>query len=183
MNIQQIFLKNWKLICYLECLFIYQLQSFLPHPKEIKWIIKKPVKYISSPKKIKFYLFFFFLYKFKKGFRLMFVVFLSKQINEFIKNFIKHKRPYQTYNWIKSDTKKENSYSLPSMSIQYTTIIYPIICDELKIPYLSNILYLLVSSSRILRGLHYPHDVIISTFIGWIIKKIIMDKNFDFIFL
>lgn len=183
MNIQQIFLKNWKLICYLECLFIHQLQSFLPHPKEIKWIIKKPVKYISSPKKIKFYLFFFFLYNFKKAVRLIFAVFLSKQINEFIKNSIKHKRPYQTYNWIKSDTKKENSYSLPSMSIQYTTIIYPIICNELKIPYLSNILYLLVSSSRILRGLHYPHDVIISTFIGWIIKKIIMDKNFDFIFL
>ena len=113
----------------------------------------------------------------------MFAVFLSKQINEFIKNLIKHKRPYQTYNWIKSDSKKKNSYSLPSMSIQYTTIIYPTICNELKIPYLSNVLYLLVSLSRILRGLHYPHDVIISRFIGWIIQRVIFDKNLDFIFL
>ena len=113
----------------------------------------------------------------------MCAVYLSKQINKFIKNIIKHKRPYKTYNWIKSDSQKENSYSLPSMSVQYTTIIYPIICDELKIPYLANILYLLVSTSRILRGLHYPHDIIISTFIGWIIKKIIMSKSLDFIFL
>jgi len=182
MIIKQTFFEYWDKICYLECLIISQLQSLLPHPKDIKWIIKKPIKYISSPKKIKFYLFFFLLYKFQKGFRLMFAVYLSKQINEFIKNKIKHKRPYKSYNWIKSDSNKENSYSLPSMSVQYTTIIYPVIFDELEIPYLANILYFLVASSRILRGLHYPHDIMISTFIGWIIKKIIMGKSLDFIF-
>ena len=39
------------------------------------------------------------------------------------------------------------------------------------------------SVKGVLRGLHYPHDVIISTFIGWIIKRVIFDKNLDFIFL
>jgi len=157
----------WNSCCYYQCLFIYSLQYLIPHPKKIIWIIKKPVKYISASKRLKWYILTFCLYDWRMGLKLEIALQISVKLNDIIKKIIKHKRPFQKYDWIKSDSKKkENSYSLPSMSVQNTMLIYPVMFNSLKIPYIANTLYWIVVISRILRGLHYPHDIVLSTILG-----------------
>lgn len=161
-------------LCYYQCLLIYSLQYLISHPKEIEWIIKKPVKYISSSKRIKWYILAFCLYDWKTGIKLEFALQISVKLNDVIKEVIQHQRPFQKYKWIKSDSKKkDNSYSLPSMSVQNTTLIYPIMFNSMKIPYIANTLYWIVVVSRIIRGLHYPHDIILSTILGTKLKDLL----------
>ena len=79
------------------------------------------------------------------GLKLEIALQISVKLNDNIKKIIKHKRPFQKYDWIKSDSKKkENSYSLPSMSVQNTMLIYPVMFNSLKIPYIANTLYWIV---------------------------------------
>tara|TARA_B100000586_G_C19839669_1_gene314022 strand:- start:13 stop:564 length:552 start_codon:yes stop_codon:yes gene_type:complete len=157
----------WDSCCYYQCLFIYSLQSLIPHPKDIVWIIKKPVKYISASKRLKWYILTFCIHDWKTGLQLEVALQISVKLNDIIKEIIKHRRPFQKYDWIKSDSKKKtNSYSLPSMSVQNTMLIYPIMFNSLNIPYVASSLYWMVVISRTLRGLHYPHDIVLSTILG-----------------
>ena len=61
----------WDSCCYYQCLFIYSLQSLIPHPKDIVWIIKKPVKYISASKRLKWYILTFCIHDWKTGLHLL----------------------------------------------------------------------------------------------------------------
>ena len=69
-----------------------------------------------------------------------------------------------------SDSQKLMSYSLPSRSVQTAIIVYYTIFSELKIPYIANILCSLIIISRILRGLHFIHDIVIAIFLGTLLR-------------
>lgn len=165
--------KNiWENICYIECIFIYQIQLIIPHPKKMRHILKKPIKYFSSSKKMYYYSYLFILYDMNKGIKLITLIYVSSLISNLIKNTIQHRRPYQMYNWIKSDSQKLMSYSLPSRSVQTAIIVYYTIFSELKIPYIANILCSLIIISRILRGLHFIHDIVIAIFLGTLLRNL-----------
>ena len=101
--------------------------------------------------------------------------FISRYINLIIKNIFRRNRPYVTHPEIlineKTAKKKLNTYSLPSNSIQTSLIFYMVLLDSmsfishpLKIIILTAIT-LITSSAKIIRGLHYPTDILLSILI------------------
>ena len=103
---------------------------------------------------------------------------LSRIINKYIKNFFQIRRPYVLDNKLKSvviNKDKSKSFSFPSNSIQNTFIVYSCLLHffAYQYKYLHNyILFIicgLISFIKLLRALHYPHDIIV----GIIIAKIL----------
>lgn len=106
--------------------------------------------------------------------------YLSRKVNIIIKLYFKRKRPFVKFNNIlvndKTRLKKENTFSFPSNSIQTSLIFYNVFIDVINFKKYKNIILLLIiiiiSLSKINRGLHYPSDIMFSvlifTFINWI---------------
>lgn len=100
---------------------------------------------------------------------------LSRKLNLFIKYYIKKPRPYVKYNIIRTNPKtydkKKNTYSLPSNSIQTSLIFYNILFKSiLEINGIHLVILLLIvtfitSLAKIIRGLHYFSDILLSIII------------------
>ena len=97
--------------------------------------------------------------------------YLSRRINIIIKLYFKRRRPFLKYDNILTDektrTKKENTYSFPSNSIQTSLIFYNILYthilnfEDYKNMFLFLII-IIISLSKMNQGLHYPSDIIFS---------------------
>jgi hypothetical protein len=100
---------------------------------------------------------------------------IIRQFNIYIKNLVKQDRPYNMFpDEICYYTKKKNTLSFPSQSIQSWVIVYNIIYYYYPYYYvkLYSILCLsILGFTRIYRGLHYPHDIIISYLFASYISK------------
>ena len=99
---------------------------------------------------------------------------LSREINIYIKLYFKRRRPFIKYNDILVDNntrfKKKDTFSFPSNSIQTSLIFYNFFLSEIIIlKFNKNIILFLItiiiSLSKINRGLHYPSDIISSIII------------------
>ena len=100
--------------------------------------------------------------------------FLSRTINLFIKKLFKRRRPFVIDPTILINSKvkkKKDTYSLPSNSIQTSLIFYKVLFDTTSIidNYTCNILLFLIvlinASAKIMRGLHFPSDILLSVLI------------------
>ena len=112
--------------------------------------------------------------------------FLSRNVNLFIKKIFKRKRPYviDSSILINNETakKKKDTFSFPSNSIQTSLIFYKVLFDTFTI--IDNVtcnvlLFLIViitASAKILRGLHFPSDILFS-----IVIFMLVDYLYDFI--
>ena len=94
------------------------------------------------------------------------VFLLIRYFNIVIKHCVCQQRPYNKYpTLIRYFRRQKNSYSFPSQSTQSITYIYHIMYDlypsiYTTIYFMGIILLLLLT--RTYRGLHYPHDIIVS---------------------
>ena len=102
------------------------------------------------------------------------IMYISKTINFHIKHAFKICRPFVEHNDIQNITIKKDkskSFSFPSNSIQNSYVYYWIILNLIS-PYSSinfiimNIIILLLSFIKTIRGLHYLHDILSALFIG-----------------
>ncbi len=100
---------------------------------------------------------------------------LIRRINSYIKVNIKQLRPYNAYpEQIRFYKRQKFSYSFPSQSVQSLTYIYSVIHRLYPNPYISLYFYgilLMLALTRTYRGLHYPHDIIISYLSSIIFSK------------
>ena len=85
-----------------------------------------------------------------------------------IKNTLKRKRPFESYDYIKYFIKPPDKYSLPSGHASASTITTLIILYFFPNLYLIIAWPALVSISRIVLGLHYISDTMIGFLLGWI---------------
>ena len=108
---------------------------------------------------------------------------ISHNIRSLIKLYTKCLRPYNKYpNLIKYYYKKKKSYSFPSQSVINISVIYNTICNYNIINNVNTNIYFHIfyysllfslAITRLYRGLHYPHDIIISYFMGdWIVNTL-----------
>ena len=97
--------------------------------------------------------------------------YLSRELNIYIKLLFKRKRPFVDHEDIKTSDKtkikKSDTYSLPSNSIQtsiifYHTLLKSISFDIYSIIIILSVFVLIISLSKINKGLHYPSDIIVS---------------------
>ena len=100
--------------------------------------------------------------------------FISRTINLFIKKLFKRRRPFVIDPTILINSKvekKKDTYSLPSNSIQTSLIFYKVLFDTSSIidNYTCNILLFIIvlinASAKIMRGLHFPSDILLSVLI------------------
>lgn len=118
--------------------------------------------------------------------------FLSRNINLFIKKIFKRRRPFVIDSTILVNEdilkKKINTFSFPSNSIQTSLLFYKILFNTFSIidTFTCNILLLLILSitsiAKILKGLHFPTDIIFSVFIFMIIDYLISNLISNIIF-
>lgn len=96
----------------------------------------------------------------------------SRMINIGIKLIFKRRRPFVFSNTIlvddKTRNKKNNTFSLPSNSIQTSLTFYNILMlsidnfdNKLRI-FILTCIFFIIGTAKINRGLHYPSDLIIS---------------------
>ena len=106
------------------------------------------------------------------------IIQISRVINKYIKNYFQIRRPYVLDEKLKSviiNKDKSKSFSFPSNSIQNTFIVYSCLLHFFAPQYYfvhNYILFMvcgLISFIKLLRALHYPHDIIV----GIIIAKIL----------
>ena len=172
--INKIFKKEEKLI--------FLIQSYLGHPNKYKYFINK-TKIFTSLKYQKWIYFFFIIFlPIKLSSKILISIIIARYIILNIKKKIKIKRPFIYNKNLKfTGKRKDKSYSFPSMSIVGITILYGNLSNNYNNIFINNLYYfifLFVSITRIFRGLHYFHDILIS----WIIGKIIIYTINKFIY-
>ena len=100
--------------------------------------------------------------------------FISRNINLFIKKIFKRRRPFVIDPTILINDKiekKRDTFSMPSNSIQTSLIFYKVLFDTTSIidNYTCNILLFIIvlinASAKIMRGLHFPSDILLSVLI------------------
>lgn len=100
--------------------------------------------------------------------------FLSRTINLFIKKLFKRRRPFVIDPTILINSKvekKKDTFSLPSNSIQTSLIFYKVlfdtscIMDNFTCNILLFIIVLITAIAKIMRGLHFPSDILLSVLI------------------
>ena len=153
-------------------------------------ILDKTAKVITSRTYRKKYLvlYLLFLIFIQDFYRILYIPkiylfgFMSRTINLTIKRIFKRQRPYRVDSSIlineKTAKKKWDTYSLPSNSIQTSLIFYKVLLDSMPninltlSSILLIIILLITSSAKIIRGLHFPTDIILSVLIFFIVDYI-----------
>lgn len=116
------------------------------------------------------------------GERIGFIAICSLVVNNILKGFVNEKRPYQhqDYEHLQQFPGKDGSSgstSFPSGHSQNSGSIYILTYRKSKwtfLKVLSLVLLILVPISRVILGVHFPHDVIVGSLLGVSIA-IIMD--------
>lgn len=107
--------------------------------------------------------------------------FLSRLINIQIKLYFKRNRPYVKHKSIKvlekAREKKKNTYSFPSNSIQTSLIFYGFMLKTMCFSKIVNIIILttivlIISFTKINRGMHYPSDILFSIILYYLLLTI-----------
>jgi len=153
---------------------IYYIQSILGEPVLYKDYIKK-LKIFSSWKyqKIMLLVLCFFL-PIKYILQTFLSILIARCFGLYFKNKLKIKRPFMKFNYIKYYGKrKEKSYSFPSMSTISTIVFYRNLSIIYNIHWVYYIILFSLGFTRIFRGLHYPHDILFSIFIGYSILLVV----------
>lgn len=172
-------------IINIELYTIHLLQKYI-HPYYI-FILVSYIKYLTSFNSISVYLSIALYYDIYLFMYIVFALCISRKTNYYIKNYYKKQRPYnRNPEYITYYKKRKYSYSFPSQSILNISIIYNTIYyyNLYKfsynkyiwyecISYIYYILFVLLSITRMFRGLHYPHDIIISYLYSIFIVKLI----------
>ena len=121
------------------------------------------------------YFSFIFIQNFKHG--IYFCIYFNsvRALTNIIKNNIRQIRPYNKYpDTINYYKKRKDSLSFPSQSIQSTVTIYYILYYyypfRITQIYFNSIIGMLFCT-RIFRGLHYPHDMLVSYLIASLLIK------------
>lgn len=146
-------------------------------------IIDKTAKVITSRTYRKKYLVLYLLFLIitKDFYKIMYIPkiylfgFLSRNINLFIKKIFQRRRPFVIDSSIlineNTAKKKKDTFSFPSNSIQTSLIFYKVLFETFNIVdnFTCNILLffivLITAIAKILRGLHFPSDILFSIFI------------------
>jgi hypothetical protein len=131
------------------------------------------------------------LYKFYSISKIYILGRVSREINIYIKLYFKRRRPFIKYSDILTDNKtrfkKKDTFSFPSNSIQTSLIFYNFLLSEtFEVGFNKNIILFLItiviSLSKINRGLHYPSDIIFSILI-FILTKTVFYVFVNFVFI
>ena len=160
-------ISKMEIIKDIESLMITVLQLTLNY-KTINYLIL--ITKLFTRRKIFFvYFIILFFYNFLFFLSHIFFFYLSRIILTKIKNYIKQPRPYIEYeNTITYFKKRKISFSFPSQSMQSLIFIYCsfnyLFANNIFIHLYFVTLTLLLSLTRMYRGLHYPHDFIFSIF-------------------
>lgn len=172
---------KYKIIEY-ELYSIYILQKYCDH--SIIFNIVYFNKYLTCLKSMYLYLSIILYYDFYLFLYMISSLYSSRTTNYYIKNYFKKARPYNRNPlYIKYFNKKKESYSFPSQSILNISVFYNTIYyyNEYNtyswfifFQYSYYILLLSLSITRMYRGLHYPHDIIISYLYGLFLVQFIM---------
>ncbi|VVU95400.1 PAP2 superfamily [seawater metagenome] len=113
----------------------------------------------------------------------------SRFANKFVKNLFQIKRPYVLNDSLENVTIKKDkskSYSFPSNSIQNSYVYYSILFIYLVPSYLYVRLFVvgiicsIIGFIKLLRALHYPHDIVVALIIGYLI--VLAYQNFILFF-
>lgn len=141
-------------------------------------------KYLTSRNSIILYLSFIFYHDVNLFIYIVLSLYTSRTTTHYIKNYCKKERPYnRNPGYIKYFIKRKYSYSFPSQSILnisvfYNSIYYYNIYNEYLwfqfMTYIYYMLFISLSITRMYRGLHYPHDIIISYLYGIFVVRFIM---------
>ena len=146
-----------------EASFIHGLQKGMNYNK-IQPIIKL-AKYITRKWNVLYFIFITFYFDWQLSIKLGGGIVVSRVSNYYIKNYFKVPRPYNRFpGAIKYYKKKKKlSYSFPSQSIQNITVLYYIYLPEsaMLLFFYWGVMFM-VSTTRMIRGLHYPHDIFFS---------------------
>jgi membrane-associated phospholipid phosphatase len=165
-----------------ELYCIYLLQKYCNH--SIIFNIVYFNKYLTCIKSMNLYLSIILYYDFYLFLYMISTLYCSRTTNYMIKNYYKKTRPYNRNPlYIKYFNIRKQSYSFPSQSILnisvfYNTIYYYNIYNNTYLFIYFKLWYYLLlislSITRMYRGLHYPHDIIISYLYGLFLVKFIM---------
>ena len=96
----------------------------------------------------------------------------SRLVTSGVKLLTKQPRPYNSYSTISHLAKHKTSYSLPSQSMMSSLIVQRGFLLSTRSSWLDGyfqVVIALLSFTRMYRGLHYPHDFLIS----WILVQVI----------
>lgn len=174
-------------IINVELYVIYILQKYLN--SDYIFTIINYNKYLTSIISIRLYLIFIFYYDMYLCLYIIYTLYISRKTNYYIKNYFKKERPYnRNPEYITYYKKRKYSYSFPSQSILNICVIYNTICYYNNynsyhyeqyiwfqfINYMYYILFISLSITRMYRGLHYPHDIIISYIYGIFIVNLLL---------
>ena len=155
----------------IQAYYIWMFQCYYKYENVYKYI--KLSKILTKTNRYYIYFLIILYYNYLLFVKTLILFYSSRIINTFIKNKIKQKRPYNEFSQIKYYHKHKISYSLPSQSIQSILIVYnsfKIIFNTIFIDIYFCFIVGLLCITRIFRGLHYPHDFIIS----WMITNTII---------
>ena len=148
----------------LECIFIQSYQHSVSFKKLTPLV--KISKCLTRKHMYFFYLLIIFANNYYSFLQASLTFYLFREINTMIKTRMKQLRPYNYFpDQIRYYQKQKASYSFPSQSVQSITTVYYFI--NLCYPYFMVDLYFgsiltMLYFTRIYRGLHYPHDIIIT---------------------
>jgi len=105
------------------------------------------------------------------------IFYLSRFLTLILKNYLKQPRPYNSYNEIRYLSKPKTSYSFPSQSMVSAVIVYHSY-RRIGLGWISDYYFgfimMLLSITRIYRGLHYPHDMIVSLALGYLVERTVL---------
>jgi membrane-associated phospholipid phosphatase len=170
-----------------ELYTIYLLQKYLV--SSYIFDIVSYNKYLTSFNSISLYLSIVLYYDIYLFIYIILTLTTSRTTNRYIKDYCKKERPYnRNPGYIQYFIKRKQSYSFPSQSILNISVLYNSIYYYNKVYYenyinstwfcmISFIYYMLfisLSITRMYRGLHYPHDIIISYLYSIFVVKFIM---------
>jgi len=157
-----------------EASFINGMQRATKYEDIIPMI--KLGKFITRKWNVLYFIFITFYFDYWLSLKLGIGIIVSRTSNYYIKRYFKAPRPYKRFPCAIKYYKKKNkiSYSFPSQSIQNITTLYYIYLPESIILILLYWLILfIVSITRMIRGLHYPHDILFSFIYSYYIASMI----------
>jgi len=185
-----------------EVLLIQYLQGIIGNSPLLVSIISMFSSLASAEMSVFIICFFYWSYNRKIGLHLAMSLLFSSCTNSLIKNLFLRNRPYFVNEEIEclrpvepefdiNDMAKQG-YSFPSGHANNIASLIYTLYSEFKnkhVLYIGNIIIFLVALSRVVLGVHYPSDVLVGIFIGFISILFIQymlkhfDKKITYIFL